>query len=148
MFRKKQNVDRHLTGSAHMIALCAENEKPVEERMDTQSSSSKVVQTSIVTSMKESSRSAYLKMFRTAYELALTPSMPLKHFDVLIKCQCQNGVRMVKDKQDGKAAREFIKYIAFAVTEKVSATLAEAKFFSVLSDGSQPKYGQVQWRTN
>ena len=78
-------------------------------------------------------------MFRTAYELALTPSMPLKHFDVLIKCQRQNGVRMVKDKQDGKAARKFIKYIAFAVTEKVSTTLAEAKFFAVLSDGSQPK---------
>ena len=139
VLRTKHNVDRHLTGSAHEIALHTENEKPVEERMGTLCSNSSVVQTSVVTSMKDSSRSAYVRMFRTAYELALTPSMPLKHFDVLIKCQRQNGVRLIKDKQDGKAAREFIKYIAFAVVEKVSATISQAKFFSVLSDGSQPK---------
>ena len=41
--------------------------------------------------------------------------------------------------QDGKAAREFIHYIAEAVCEKCAVVLATSNFMSVLTDGSQAR---------
>ena len=76
---------------------------------------------------------------KTAYEMALTLSMPHKHFKVLVKCQRANGIRLVEGKDGGNAAREFIHCIADAIKEKCSAVIAGSHFMSILSDGSQAK---------
>jgi len=40
---------------------------------------------------------------RTAYELAHNPFMPHSHFEILVKCQRQNGVRLVEGRHNNKA---------------------------------------------
>ena len=89
--------------------------------------------------MTASAREAFRKLLKTAYELALTPSMPLKHFEVLVKCQKQNGVKLIQGKQDGRTAKEFVHCISEAIVEKVAVILASSNFMSVLSDGSQAR---------
>ena len=136
----KHSVDRHLKGKMHELALSIEREKPASERMIiSQGASTSRNQPTIISCVDKSSRDAYKKLLRTAYELAMTPSMPLKHFSVLVKCQKQNGVSLIRGKQDGKAAREFISSIAEAVTEKVAVVLTGSDFMSILSDGSQAR---------
>ena len=138
----KHSVDRHLKGKVHELALMLENEKPAAERMDierTQQASISRIQPTIPSCVQKSTREAYGKLIRTAYELAKTPSMPLSHFSVLVKCQRQNRVRLIEGKQNGKAAREFISCIATAITEKVAVILAGSDFISILSDGSQAR---------
>ena len=80
-------------------------------------------------------------MFNTAYEFALNPSMPLSHFKVLvkIKCQRQNGVCLVKGKDDSHSCREYIHCIADTIREKVAVILASTGFMSSLSDDSQAR---------
>lgn len=65
--------------------------------------------------------------------------MPLKHFNILVKCQRQNGVKLVQGRQDGKAAREFIEFLAKSVFGKVSSIIREKDFIAVMSDGSQAR---------
>ena len=65
--------------------------------------------------------------------------MPLKHFEVLVKCQKQNGIKVIQGKQDERAAKEFIHCISAAMQEKVAVVLAGSDFMSVLSDGSQAR---------
>lgn len=60
-------------------------------------------QPDIRNSINESAHNVYLKMMRTAYQMALTPSMPHSHFQLLVKCQRDNGVRLVEGKQNNKA---------------------------------------------
>ncbi|XP_065678256.1 zinc finger protein 862-like [Hydra vulgaris] len=78
-------------------------------------------------------------MIKTAYEMALKPSMPHSHFEVLIKCQRLNGVQLVEGKGHNRAARQFISCIANAIKEKIAKIVKEKNFFSILSDGSQAR---------
>ena len=48
-----------------------------------------------------------MKLFRTAYELAINPTLPLSQFKTLIKIQRKNGSRLIEGHDNGKAAREF-----------------------------------------
>ena len=71
--------------------------------------------------------------------MAKHPTMPFSHFKVLVKCQRENGVRLIQGCDDGRAAKEFIHSIATAAKEKVAAILADSEFLSMLSDGSQAR---------
>ena len=42
------------------------------------------------------STEAYRKLIRTAYELAMSPHLPLKTFELLVKCQRENGVKLIQ----------------------------------------------------
>ena len=57
----------------------------------------------IESSLNTSIQDCYKKMMRTAWNMALTPSMPHQHFAVLIKCQRENGVRLVEGRESNKA---------------------------------------------
>ena len=46
-------------------------------------------------SVDSSAKDVYQKMMKTAWVMALTTSMPRKHFSVLVKYQRINGVRFV-----------------------------------------------------
>lgn len=129
-------VDRHLTSEAHKIALMLDNRQPAHERLDT---TRRPVQPDIRQTLNESSRDSFLKLMRTAYEMVLTPSMPFKHFEVLVKCQRANGVRLVQGKDNSNAAREYVHYISEAIKEKCAAIIAGSHFISILSDGSQAR---------
>ncbi len=80
-----------------------------------------------------------MKMIKTAYELAMNPTMPLKHFKVLVKCQRENGVVLIDGRDNNKAARECIHCIADSVHEKCAAVIASKHFMSLMSDGSQAR---------
>ena len=90
-------------------------------------------------SHESASREAYLKLIKSAFELAIHPTMPLTNFTFLVKCQKMNGVRLIDGKDDGKAAGEYIDCIARAVEEKVAAVLVRKNAMSLLSDGSQAR---------
>ena len=136
----KCNVTRHLTGKAHQVAIEADQSCPLEQRILKNSAvvSSGPKQTRIMVSMETAAQEAYYKMFTTAYELARNPLMPLSHFRVLIKCQRQNGIRLVKGKDDGRACKEFVHYTANAIRGKVAAVIGST-VSSMLSDGSQAR---------
>ncbi len=89
--------------------------------------------------LNQSTHDAYMKMIKTAYELAMNPTMPLKHFKVLVKCQRQNGVVLIDGRDNNKAAREYIHCIADSVREKCAAVIASKHFMSLMSDGSQAR---------
>jgi hypothetical protein len=74
-----------------------------------------------------------MKMIKTAYELAMNPTMPLKHFKVLVKCQHQNGVALIDGRDNNKAAREYIHCIADSVHEKCAAVIASKHSMSLIS---------------
>ena len=78
-------------------------------------------------------------MIKTAYELALNPTMPLRHFKILIKCQRENGVVLIERRDNNKAAKEYIHSIAEVIREKCAAIIASKHFISLLSDGSQAR---------
>ena len=46
--------------------------------------------------MNKSSHDAHRQLLRTAYELAMTPTMPLCHLSVLVKCLQNAGVQVIK----------------------------------------------------
>ena len=46
-----------------------------------------ISQPDIRKSADSSAKGVYLKMMKIAWEMALMPSMPHKHFSVLVKCQ-------------------------------------------------------------
>ena len=54
----------------------------------------------IDTVMIKASNKAHRKLIVTAYELAMTPTMPLEHFIVLVNVQKQNGVRLIKGENE------------------------------------------------
>ena len=56
-----------------------------------------------------------------------------------MKCQKQNGVKLIQGKQDGRTAKEFVHCISEAIVEKVAVILASSNVMSVLSDGSQAR---------
>ena len=76
----KCNVMRHLSGKAHLIAIWAEQGTTSEQRLSEDAIGAH--QTKITTSIDNAAREAYRKMFTTAYELAVTPTMPLQQFTI------------------------------------------------------------------
>ena len=137
-FVTKHSIFRHFTGKAHIIALEAERSKPQDECILIEGSSG-CSQPRVTTVLEKSSTDLYKKMFNTAYELAMRPTMPFRHFSTLIKCQRLNGVRLVEGKDDHRAAAEFIKYLADEVRIKIQGLLNSVNYYSVLSDGSQAR---------
>ena len=85
---------------------------------------------------KTSTKGGYTKLFRTAYELAMNPTISLAQFHTLVKVQRKNGVRLIEGHDDGKAAREFIHYIADTISEKTAAIIGSSNFMFILTDGS------------
>lgn len=137
----RSQITRHLDESAgHQIAVQLEKAKPVQEvgRIDNQFLAGPS-QPRIDVLQESASREAYLKLIRTAYELALHPTTPLSNFKILVKCQRMNGVRLIDGKDDGKSVGEYIDCIAKAVEEKVAAVLVSKNAMSLLSDGSQAR---------
>lgn len=57
----------------------------------------------IRSSINTSSFDGYLKLMKTAYRMALCLSMPHSQFSVLIKCQRENGVRLIDGKSNKSA---------------------------------------------
>lgn len=137
-FVTKCNVLRHLKGKAHQIAVEANQSNPEGVRV-LDDDKNVPTQAKITASIENVSRDAYRKMLNTAYELALCPSMPLTHFKVLIKCMRENGVRLIQGKDDHRACKEYIHFIAEAIKERVAVILGSTSFISILSDGSQAR---------
>ena len=81
----------------------------------------RTLQPRIDVALKASTTEAYLKMIRTAYELALSPTMPLKQFKLLIKCQRENGVVLI----EGRGHRN-------ETNAKISGFLAKFKSYEFL----------------
>ena len=92
-------VDRHLKSKCHLIAVEIENGRPMEEQdSDIQIVRSGPSQARIDTLTTLSSKEAYNRLMITAYNMALHPTMPLRHFRMLIKIQRENGVRFIEGK--------------------------------------------------
>ena len=82
-FVTKHNVTRHLEGKAHSIALEVEAGKDKDEQMPMFSAATAASRQPKITSvLAKSSTAAYRKMISTAYEMAINPTMPMKHFKV------------------------------------------------------------------
>ena len=56
------------------------------------------IQRNIKRMCETSTRDGYLKFFRTAYQLAINPTLPMTQFKTLIKVQRQNGVCLLQGK--------------------------------------------------
>ena len=75
--------------------LLIERGKPQKERIKNVSLTGPV-QKKITTMTASNTKNMYMKMFRTAYELAMNPTVSLRQFKTLIKVQRQNGVVLVE----------------------------------------------------
>lgn len=95
-------VDRHLAGELHKLAVDLEKEENGGTSGEQTGQGTKWKCT-IESSINTSARDCYKKLLRTAWNLVSTPSMPHKHFSVLVKCQRENGVRLVQGKDNDKA---------------------------------------------
>ncbi|XP_065664866.1 uncharacterized protein LOC136086528 [Hydra vulgaris] len=70
----KHQVDRHLEGHIHKLALEIDKRNPTEE-----TGIGHIINPDNQNSLynKQNIREAYFKMIKTAYEMALKPSMPI-----------------------------------------------------------------------
>lgn len=68
----------------------------------------KPVPSDIQASLNAYVRESFERLNKMVYELALIPSIPLKHYQVHVKCERANGVRLVQGKEDSNSAHEFI----------------------------------------
>ena len=66
----------------------------------------------------------YLKLMRTAYELACCTTMPLEHFSVLVKVQRINGTRLIEGKC--KILSKNLSILAFVFKRKQSLVIVHA----------------------
>lgn len=89
--------------------------------------------------MASSSAEAYVRLLKAAYQMALQPTMPFKHFKVLVSTLRENGVRVIKNMDNHKAGRSLVQAIGKAVREKIAGILISKDFISILSDGSQAR---------
>ena len=130
-------ITRHLESFGHKFAAEIEADQPADIRLPLSKSHS---QKSMLTTLKVASEDAYLNMIRTAYDLALNPTLPLTQFKTLVEIQRQNGVRLITGKEDDHhAAYESLSCINEAVIEKFAVILGSAGFMSLLTDGSQDR---------
>ena len=135
-------IDRHLNESAgYRLALQIEKGKPEtdQSRIPAQFLGAGPSQPRVHEVQEKCNRENFAKMIRTAYELALNPQLPMSSFQLLVKCQRMNGVRLLSGKDDCKATGEYFEAISKAVTEKVAAVVASKNAMSLLSDGSQAR---------
>ena len=87
----KYKSERHLKSKPHDFALSLEQDWPINDRLISEKPDmTRKIQPTITSYINASAKDSYRKLLRTAYELALTPSMLLKHFEVLVKCRKQN----------------------------------------------------------
>lgn len=115
-------------------------QKPKEQRVNIASVTKSGTRQQLITTLTATTtHEGYLKLFRTAYELALNPNLPLHQFKTLVKVQRDNGVRLITGHDDSKSCQEFITHIADAIIEKVGVVLASSHFMSILTDGSQAR---------
>ena len=89
-------ITRHLDTSGHKLALEREKTLPTSSRLPTLPETSTPTQPSILTSITTASETAMTKMIRTAYELAINPTLPLMQYKTLVKVQRVNGVRLIE----------------------------------------------------
>ena len=86
-------MDRHLDGEVRKLAVLIDGRTSNEKLAEPSSSKrKKPSQPDIRKSVDSFAKGVYLEMMKTAWEMALTPSMPHKHFSVLVKCQRINGM--------------------------------------------------------
>ena len=84
------------------------------------------------------SKEAYSRLIATAYCLAVEVK-PLSSFKLLVKILKKNNVPLITKCDNSDAASKFIKEIDKAINTKLKMVLDSANFFSILSDGSQPR---------
>ena len=91
-------VTRHIEkkGGAHEIALELEKGIPKEDHVLIGEGTRGLVQKRVNVMNETTKREAYVKLFRTAYELAMNPTLPMNQFKTLVKVQKQNGVRLIE----------------------------------------------------
>ena len=80
----------------HDIALQLEKEKNEENQLEIVKSTKGMRQQRVDTMHLKNAREAYTKLIKTAYEMALHPTMPLKQFKTFVKVMRLNGVQLVK----------------------------------------------------
>ena len=83
-------------GNGHSIALELERGKPQDQQVEVVGMCKAPTQKRITTMTQTFTTEAYKKLFRTAYELSLNPTLPLRQFKTLVKVQTQNGVRLIE----------------------------------------------------
>ena len=89
-------VIRHLGGQAHNIAVEVDRAKPNNEKaVPKKSLPCTLNQARIDHVCDKNMREGYIKLFRTAYTLAIEPTLPLSQFKILVKVQRENGVRLI-----------------------------------------------------
>lgn len=136
----KFNVNRHLEGICHRIALEMEKlcgRSDAEKRNPSMQSQPAAKQLRIDSTMHAGAKAAYKKMFQTAY-LGACNGLPLNQFKTTVSILRANGVQLLSGCDDGNAARKFVTEIASTMRLKLHSILGSC-FFSVLTDGSQPR---------
>ena len=89
-------VIRHLGGQAHNIAVELERAKPNNEKaVPKKALPCTLNQPRIDHICDKNMREGHIKLFRTAYTLAIEPTLPLSQFKTLVKMQRENGVRLI-----------------------------------------------------
>ena len=81
-----------------MLAEQIERAKPENERIPNITIGAGPQQKGAHTMHQENSRDAYKKLIKTAYRLALNPTLPLKSFKVLVQAQRDCDVRLIEGK--------------------------------------------------
>lgn len=82
----------------HVLALETEASKPSTERLDVLIPKGTPVQKRVDDLSGKSFRSGYMRLMKTAYNLALHPTMSLNSFGMLISTQRMNGVKFISGK--------------------------------------------------
>jgi hypothetical protein len=102
---KKANVTRHLTGKVHEAAMQYEKLlNPVPSRPSTcqegaDHAGAPHAQPRINSALRQVSHSAYEKLFRTAYRVAVD-GLPLKAFTSMVQLQKENGTQLLQGMYD------------------------------------------------
>ena len=82
-------VIHHLGGKAQKIAVELERARPNNEK-----AVPKKTLSSTLNQLRM--RERYIKLFRTAYTLAIEPTLPLSQFKTLAKVQTENAVGLIQ----------------------------------------------------
>ena len=89
-------VIRHLAGQVNNNAVELERAKPNNEKaVPKKALPSTLNQPRIDHVCDKNMREGYIKLFRTAYTLAIEPTLPLSQFKT-VKMQRENGVRLIQ----------------------------------------------------
>ena len=90
-------VIRHLGGQAHNIAVELERAKPNNEKaVPKKTLPSTLNQLRIDHVCNKNIREGYIRLFHTAYTLAIEPTWPLSQSKTLVKVQRENGFRLIQ----------------------------------------------------